>query len=80
MIYCVYTKESLVYTQEISCACTTLLCMLWARDPRGQGPKKGAVQGPGPAQRLFLGPGLGPWPLALALDHHDQDDDYVVTT
>ena len=33
---------------------------------------------------LFLGPGLGPWPLALALDHHghhDQDDDdYVVTT
>ena len=32
-ISCVYTKESLVYTQEISCACTTLLCMLWAREP-----------------------------------------------
>ena len=44
-IYCVYTKEFLVYTQEISCACATLLCMLWARDPRGQGPKKGAVRG-----------------------------------
>ena len=27
---------------------TTLLCMLWARDPRGQGPKKSAVQDPGP--------------------------------
>ena len=30
----------------------------------------------------FLGPGLGPWPLALALDHHDHhdqdDDDYYV--
>ena len=37
---CVYTQESLVYAQEISCACTTLLCMLWAREPRGQGPKK----------------------------------------
>jgi len=33
-----------MYTQEISCACT-LLRMLWAREPRGQGPKKGAVQG-----------------------------------
>ena len=54
-----------MYTQEISCACTTLLCMLWARDPRGQGPKKGAVQGPGPAQRLFWVPGpWGPWPRA----------------
>ena len=40
--YCVYTKESLVYTQEISCACTTLLCMLWAMEPRGQGPKEAA--------------------------------------
>ena len=27
-ISCVYTKESLVYTQEISCACTTLLCIM----------------------------------------------------
>ena len=64
-IYCVYTKRSLVHAQEISCACTTLLCMLWARDPRGQGPKKGSVQGLGPAQRLFwvLGP-WGPWPRA----------------
>ena len=58
-IYCVYTKESLVYTQEISCACTTLLCMLWARDPRGQGPKKGAGPVPGPGPRLFWVP--GPW-------------------
>jgi len=62
-IYCVYTKESLLYTQEISCACTTLLCILWARDPRG--PNKGAVQGLGPAQRLFWVPGpWGPWPRA----------------
>ena len=54
-----------MYTQEISCACATLLCMLWARHPRGQGPKKGAVQGPGPAQRLFWVPGpWGPWPRA----------------
>ena len=37
--------------------------------------------GPGPWTAPFLGPALGPWPLALALDHHDQDDDdYVVTT
>ena len=47
-ISCVYTTKSLVYTQEISCACATLLCMLWARDPRGQGPKKGAGPVPGP--------------------------------
>ena len=46
--------------------------------PRGLGPmKQKCSTGPAP----FLGPGLGPWPLALALDHHDQDDDdYVVTT
>ena len=47
----VYTQTNLLCIQGISCACTTLLCMLWARDPRGQGPKKGVVQGPGPAQR-----------------------------
>ena len=46
-IYCVYSNESLVYTQEIFCACTTLLCMLWARNPRGQRPKEAAVQGLG---------------------------------
>ena len=67
-IYC-GTKEFLVYTQEISCACTTLLCMLWARDPRGQGPKKGAVQGPGPAQRS-LAP--GPWPLVPGPEHAQE--------
>ena len=42
------------------------------------------MHAPGPDPRLLLfGPGLGPWPLALALDHHDHhdqdDDDYVVT-
>ena len=64
-IYCVYTKESLVYTQEISCSCTTLLCILWARDPRGQGPKKGAGPVPGPGPRFFWVPGpWGPWPRA----------------
>ena len=31
----------LVHAQH-SCACTTLLCMLWARDPRDQRPKKAA--------------------------------------
>ena len=64
--YGVYTKESLVYTQEISCACTTLLCMLWAREPWGQGPKR-APPGPrtGPSA-LF-----GPWPLgSLAQSMH----------
>ena len=73
MIYCVYTKESLVYTQEISCACTTLLCMLWARDPMGQRPKEAAVQGLGPAQLPLWVPagtqrgswaGPGPWTAA----------------
>ena len=62
----VYTqKESLVYTQEISCACTTLLCMLWARDPRGQGPKEaaGPVPGPGPLPLWVPGPWV-PWPRA----------------
>ena len=64
-ICCVYTKESLVYTQEISCACTTLLCVLWARDPRGQRPKEAAVQGLGPAQLPLWVPGpSGPWPRA----------------
>ena len=39
--------------------------MLWAREPRGQGLKKGTVQGLGPAQRLFWVPGpWGPWPRA----------------
>ena len=56
-----------------SCACKTLLCMHWAREPRGQGPglgpKEAAVQGLGPAQLPFWvpglvpGPWLGPWPL-----------------
>ena len=32
--------------------------MLWAREPRGQGPKKAAVQGLGPAQLPFWVPGL----------------------
>ena len=64
----VYTQENLLcihkrYTQEISGACTTLLCMLWAREPRGRGPKKAAVEGLGPAQLPFWVPGLvpGPW-------------------
>ena len=64
--YCVYTKESLVYTQEISCACTTLLCMLWAREPRGQGPKRALGPVPGPGRAMF-----GPWPLgSLAQSTH----------
>ena len=33
--------------------------MLWARDPRGQGPKEAAVQGLGPAQLPLWVP--GPW-------------------
>ena len=45
----------LVHAQH-SCACTTLLCMHWRRDP-----KRTLGVRPGPA--LFLGPGLGPWPL-----------------
>ena len=65
----VYTKESVVYTQEIPCACTALLCMLWAREPRGQGPKEAAVGAWDRPSCLFgsqawsLAPGLvsGPW-------------------
>ena len=52
----------LVHAQD-SCACTTLLCMhntlVHAQEP-GLGPKKGAVQGLGPAQRPFWVPGLVP--------------------
>ena len=54
-IYCVYTKESLVCTQEISCACTTLLCILWARDPRGQEPNKKALGRSRTLDRAFFG-------------------------
>ena len=46
-LLCIHKRIS---TQDIPCACTTLLCMLWARDPRGQGPKEAAVQGLGLAQ------------------------------
>ena len=54
-----------MYTQEISCACTTLLCTLWAREPRGQTPKEAAVQGLGPAQLPLWVPGpWDPWPRA----------------
>ena len=59
----VYTKESLVYTQEISCARTTLLCS----GPGNPGaiPQKGRGPGLGPAQAPFLGPGPWvPWPRA----------------
>ena len=39
--------------------------MLLARDPRGQGPKKGAGPVPGPGPRFFWVPGpWGPWPRA----------------
>ena len=63
-ISCVYTKESLVCTQEIPCACTTLLCMLWAREPRGQGPKR-ARPGPGTGPSALFGPcPWVPWPRA----------------
>ena len=41
---CVCTKDLLCIHKRISC--TTLLCMLWAREPRGQGPKR-AQPGPG---------------------------------
>ena len=54
---------------------------------QGQGPgakartQKRRWAGHGPWTAPFLGHGLGPWLLALALDHHDQDDDdYAVTT
>ena len=48
----------LVHAQH-SCACTTLLCMHWAREPRGQGPS----QGPGTRPLAWsLAPG-SPGPL-----------------
>ena len=64
-ISCVYTrdllciKESLVYTQEISCTCTTLLCMLWATEPRSQEPTKaaGPVRPPPPTPHPRTKPG-----------------------
>ena len=62
----------LVHAQD-SCACTRLLCMHWAREPKGQGPSQGpgtrpATQkssgpGPGTGPAAFLGPRPGPWPL-----------------
>ena len=59
-------KRYIVSTQEISCACATLLCMLLAREPRGQGPKKAAGPVPGPGRAFF-----GPWPLgSLAKSMH----------
>ena len=49
----------------MSGGCATHWCLLWGRDPRGQGHKEGSVQGLGPAQRLFWVPGpWGPWPRA----------------
>ena len=50
----------------ISCACTTLLCMLWAREPRGQGLKR-ARPGPGTGPSMLF----GLWPLgSLAQSMH----------
>ena len=68
-----------------------LIMMIMMIQGQGKGPrakartqqKSGRGSGPGAAVFL-LGPDLGPWPLPLALDHHDHhdqhDDDYVVTT
>ena len=72
--YCMH--KILVHAQH-SCACTTLLCMYWAREPRGQGPSQGPGAGPGTQKgsgpkpgtgpAAFLGPMPGPWPLAWSL-------------
>ena len=45
--------------KRVSGECTRDLCMLWAREPRGQGPKKAAGPVPGPGPLHFLVP--GPW-------------------
>ena len=73
-VYCVYTrnllclhtrflclhKRSLVYTQK-NLLCTHKRFLVHAQHScRGQGPKKGTVQGLGPAQRPFWVPGLVP--------------------
>ena len=66
----------LVHAQH-SRACTTLLCMHWAREPRGQGPSQGPGTRPGTQKGSGPGPGtgpaafLGPWPLgSLAQSMH----------
>ena len=65
-----YINKILVHAQD-SCACTTLVCMHWAREPRGQGlglgPNEAAGPVPGPGPLPFWVPGLahglvpGPW-------------------
>ena len=65
--FIVYTQKNLLCIHEISCACTTLLCILWAIDPRGPGTQKRRRAGPGP----WTAPFLGPWPLgSLAQSMH----------
>ena len=65
--YCVYTKESLVYTQEISCACTTLLCRALGQGTQGPGTQRGSWAGPRP----WTAASLAPWPLgSLARSMH----------
>jgi len=58
-LLCIHKRISCVYTRDLLCMHNTLVRAL------GQGPKKSAVKGPGPAQRLFWVPGpWGPWPRA----------------
>ena len=79
-LLCIHKRISCVYTRDLLCMHNTLVHAL-GQGPQGPGTQKRRWAGPGPWTTLFLGPSLGPWPLARALDHHDQDDDdYVVTT
>ena len=68
-LLCVYNKCITIFTRFLCmhkilghaqhcCACTTLLCMHWAREPGGPGPLPFQVPG------LVSGPWLGPWPSA----------------
>ena len=67
--YCVYRKESLVYTQEILCMHNTLVHAL-GQEPQRPGTQRGSWAGPRPWTAAFLGSRPGPWPGSLAQCMH----------